>query len=107
MAIKLSQFWQLQKQETPLVCLTEISSESVMSTIQDTSGMIAGTGTTGITTDGGMTTGGFGGTSLTIIIILLFALAHLADRWLNLKQDLDRELQTLQRQDNPENQEKE
>lgn len=78
-----------------------------MSTTQDISGMIAGTGTTGTTTDGDMTTGGFGGTSLTITIILLFALAHLADRWLNRKQDLDHELQTLQRQDNLENQEKE
>ena len=85
---KLKVFSLLQKQEIPLVCPTETSFESVMTSIQDTNGIITGTGTTGCTIDGDTQNfTGDGMIGFTILILLSFLGAHLLDRKLNQDRD--------------------
>ncbi len=86
----LKVFSLLQKQEIPLVYPTKTSFESVMTSIQDTNGIIAGTGTTGCTIVGDTTNGGTG-IIIGGLILMLFLGAHLLDRKLTL--DLDNQLE--------------
>jgi len=94
-----NQYWQLQKQEIPSLCPTAISLGSGMTTTQDINGTILGTGTAGDTLDG--TTQNFTGNGtigFILLILLSFLGAHLIDRKLNRKSNLDRELRDLDNQ---------
>jgi len=85
--MKLKAYWLLQQLEIPSQCRTEIFLENVTTTIQDTSGIIAGTGTTGSTTEIGVDTTGGGGTLILIGTVLLILVCRELDRTINKLQD--------------------
>lgn len=100
MVKELNQYWQSQKQATLSLFHTETLLESDTIFTQDTSGIITGTGTTGITIDGDtQSSTGDGMIGFTVLILLSLLGAHLIDRKLNRKNNLD--------QDNQENQNQE
>ena len=97
MVKELNQYWQSQKQVTLSLFHTETLLGSDITTIQDTSGIVTGTGTTGTTIDGDtQSSTGDGTIGFTVLILLPLLGAHLIDRKLNRKNNLD--------QDNQENQ---
>ena len=90
-------FLQLINLETPLKFLTIVNTLT-MKTLQEI--IIGGTSTTAGTVGTTITTGTMDitdGTNLIVIgtIAVLFIIAHLLDRWLNRKQNLDQELTSL------------
>ena len=93
MVKELNQYWQSQKQETLSLFHTETLLESGIITIQDTNGIITGTGTTGCTID--LHTQSTTGNGIIFIgVIIAGGIAHLLDRKLN--QNLESELMDLE-----------
>ena len=100
MVKELNQYWQSQKQATLSLFHTETLLESDTITTQGTNGITTGTGTTGTTIDGDtQSSTGDGMIGFTALILLSLLGAHLIDRKLNRKNNLD--------QDNQENQNQE
>jgi len=88
MVKELNQYWQSQKQETLSLFHTETLLESGIITIQDTNGIITGTGTTGCTID--LDTQSTIGNGIIFIGIIIIGIGgHLLDRWLNRRQELE------------------
>lgn len=88
------------KKEIQLMCLTETSLEKESITIQDTNGIITGTGTTGDTLIRSIGSTGMNVSGIILCTtIMAVLLAHVLDRNLNLKyhnQDLDLDNQEKQ-----------
>jgi len=86
--MKLKVYLLLHQLEIQYPFLTEISLENVILPIQDTNGIIAGTGTTGCTVVGDIHSTIGDGIIFTGIIIIGIG-GHLLDRWLNRRQELE------------------
>lgn len=84
--MKLKVYLLLQKLEIPFRYRTDSSLETDMIPIQDSNGIITGTGTTGDTTIIGDLTLEVGIIPIGVFILIIGIIAHLADRWLNQKQ---------------------
>jgi len=85
--MKLKAYWLLQKLEILSPYHIETLSGTDITIIQDTSGIIAGTGTTGSTTEIGVDTTGGGGTLILIGTVLLILVCRELDRTINKLQD--------------------
>ena len=84
--MKLKAYWLLQKLEIQSPYHIETLSGTDMTIIQDTSGTITGTGTTGSTTELGAGTTG-GGILILIGMVLLILVCRELDRTINKLQD--------------------
>ena len=87
--MKLKAYSLLQKSEIPSLFHTDSLSTIDMITTSDSTTMIAGTGTTGDTTIIGGLTSEVGTTLIGTGILILGIIAHLLDRWLNRRQELE------------------